>query len=221
MKCPHCLENFFAQWNYQDCHWQGSVAIEPGGHHEKWTVATTRCAACQRIVIHLQNRYHDTGGTIKDRLIQPKGISRAPLPQQVPRQYAEDYIEACTVLADSAKASAALSRRCLQSLLRGEGKVAKSDLYKEIQEVIESKSLPADLAESLDNVRHIGNFAAHPEKSIHSGEVIDVEPGEAEWNLEVIEELFDFYFVRPARLAARRDALNKKLGDAGKRPMKS
>ena len=48
----------------------------------------------------------------------------------------------------------------------------------------------------------------------------NVEPGEAEWNLDVLEDLFDFYFVRPARTAAKVDALNKKLIEAGKPPMK-
>jgi hypothetical protein len=41
-----------------------------------------------------------------------------------------------------------------------------------------------------------------------------VEPGEAEWTLDVLEILFDFYFVQPARLKAKRDALNKKLAEA-------
>jgi hypothetical protein len=33
----------------------------------------------------------------------------------------------------------------------------------------------------LDAIRTIGNFAAHPIKSTSSGEIVDVEPGEAEW----------------------------------------
>jgi hypothetical protein len=49
---------------------------------------------------------------------------------------------------------------------------------------------------------------------------LPVELGEAEWNLDVLESLFDFYFVQPARAKAKRDALNKKLADAGKPPLK-
>ena len=49
---------------------------------------------------------------------------------------------------------------------------------------------------------------------------MDVEPGEAEWNLEALEGLFDFYYVQPARTALRKAALNKKLTDAGKPPIK-
>ena len=65
-------------------------------------------------------------------------------------------------------------------------------------------------------MRAIGNFGAHPIKSKHTGEVMPVAPGEAEWNLDVLEALFDFYFVQPALLAAKKAALDKKLAEAGK-----
>ena len=123
-------------------------------------------------------------------------------------------------VANSPKASAALSRRCLQHLLRTYANIKPGNLADEIQEVIESRTLPSYLSESLDAIRLIGNFAAHPIKSTHTGEIIDVEPGEAEWILDVLESLFDFYFVQPAKLLTKRDALNKKLADAGKKPMK-
>jgi hypothetical protein len=153
-----------------------------------------------------------------ERLVQPKGIARVPLPPEVPPQYTADYGEACTVLSDSAKASAALSRRCLQHLLRDAAKTKNRDLFDQIGEVI--PTLPSHLAEAVDAVRNIGNFAAHPIKSTNTGEIVDVEPGEAEWNLEVLEGLFDFYFVQPAILKKKRDALNAKLAEAKKLRMK-
>ena len=45
-----------------------------------------------------------------------------------------------------------------------------------------------------------------------------MEPGEADWNLDVLESLFDFYYVQPAMLLAKRDALNAKLVAAGNPP---
>jgi hypothetical protein len=53
-------------------------------------------------------------------------------------------------------------------------------------------------------------------KSTNTGEIVDVEPGEAEWNLDVLDSLFDFYFVQPAISAARKAAVNAKLKEAGK-----
>jgi hypothetical protein len=83
-----------------------------------------------------------------------------------------------------------------------------------------ARARPSHLAEAIDAVRNIGNFAAHPLKSQSTGEILPVEPEEAEWNLDVLESLFDFYFVQPAILAKKCDALNIKLSDAGKKPMK-
>lgn len=145
---------------------------------------------------------------------------RPPCPAQVPPKFAEDYSEACLVLSDSPKASAALSRRCLQNLLREAAKVKPDDLSGEIQQVLDSKALRSEIADGLDAIRVIGNFAAHPIKSKQTGEIMTVETGEAEWNLDVLESLFDFYFVQPMILKAKRDALNKKLADVGKSPLK-
>jgi len=50
--------------------------------------------------------------------------------------------------------------------------------------------------------------------------IVDVEDGEAEWNLDVLDLLFDFYFVQPAISAKRKAALNQKLKDAGKPELK-
>lgn len=173
--------------------------------------------------MELVNSENDTNKSLfnpkSKRLIYPKGTTR-PVPPEVPLEFAQDFVEAALVLPDSPKASAALSRRCLQHLLREKAGVKKSNLAAEIQEVIDSKSIPPYLAETIDGVRNIGNFAAHPIKSTSTGEVVPVEPGEAEWNLDVLEAMFEFYFVQPKRVRQQREALDRKLADAGKPTMK-
>jgi len=57
-------------------------------------------------------------------------------------------------------------------------------------------------------------------KSQSTGEVLEVEPGEAEWLLDVLEGLFGFYFVEPGALDDKRRQLNAKLKDAGKPALK-
>jgi hypothetical protein len=47
-------------------------------------------------------------------------------------------------------------------------------------------------------------------------QVIDVEPEEAAWCLEILEEMFDHYYVKPAHAEARKAALDAKLTAAGK-----
>ena len=139
MKCPHCLTDFHDQerTNYIDRDQDGY-----------WGNVFCRCAKCERLVIRLVSatHYYSSSETFEtlltSMLVRPKVAGRSPMPAEVPAQYAEDYNEACLVLADSPKASAALSRRCLQHLLREEAKVKHQDLAKEIQEVLDSNVLP-------------------------------------------------------------------------------
>jgi len=146
----------------------------------------------------------------------PKNATARPVPADVPDPYRKDFDEAVAVLPISPKASAALSRRNLQAIIRDKAGIHERDLNTEIQTLIDSKTAPSFICEGLHAVRQIGNFAAHPIKSTSSEEIVDVEEGEAEWNLDVLESLFDFYFVQPAVTAKRKAELNKKLKDAGK-----
>ena len=219
MKCPHCLDSIHDQWE-----WVSLGNDKDGG----WAVGRALCPGCSRFIInitHVPANYaagHSLGSGIGSAgsQVYPEGTGRAPLPAEVTGAIAADYQEACNVLTKSSKASAALSRRCLQNLLREKANVKPSDLYAEIEEVIKSEKVPSHLSEMLHAVRAIGNFAAHPLKSTNTGEVIDVEPNEAEWNLDTLEALFDFYFVQPARAAVKKAALNQKLTEAGKPPLK-
>ena len=160
------------------------------------------------------------GGSLTEIIVYPKTTAR-PVPPEVDLAFENDFREACLVIGDSEKASAALSRRCLQKLLiEKAGAKEKATLDSQIQEVLDSGVLQSQLADAIDAIRTVGNFGAHPIKSTHTGEVIEVELGEAEWLLDTLEGLFDFYFVQPAILERKRDALNKKLEEAGKSKLK-
>ena len=224
MQCPHCLVEF---------HDEKIIDYLGNDSEGKWGIECYNCPnpKCKKSIYYLikgdiYKPAHKSIYYIRDdvyavkQLIRPKGTNRPPVPLQVPIEFSEDYSEACLILSDSPKASAALSRRCLQYILREKSNVKKSDLAKEIQEVLDTNALPSYIAESVDAIRNIGNFAAHPLKSKSSGEILPVETGEAEWTLDVIELLFDFYFVQPEKIQLKRQALNLKLNDAGKPDMK-
>ena len=195
-----------------------------------WWLEKISCPACKRLILTLvksddyaANTAHS--GKIPDGiehavLIYPKGTNRSPVPPEVPDDFTDDYREACLVIADSPKASAALSRRCLQHILREKAGVKQpNDLAKAIQEVVDDPATPSIISATLDMVRNIGNFSAHPNKSTRTGEIMDVEPMEAEWCLDTIEVLFDFYFVRPAGIERRIQTVNEKLAEIGKPQM--
>jgi uncharacterized protein DUF4145 len=211
MDCPSCRHAVAFQPN----------AVNLGVDPVKGNLQTRSmlCPNCGRMIVVLWGSSGAANGIAGDVLIWPRSTGRPPTPAEVPEAIANDYAEACLVLHDSPKASAALSRRCLQHILRDRAGVKAGNLADEIDQVLGTKTLPGGVAEALDAVREIGNFAAHPNKSTSSGEVIDVEPDEADWNLDVVESLMDIYYVQPVRMAAKKAALNQKLADAGKKPV--
>jgi hypothetical protein len=214
MKCPHCLVAFHVR---RESFQLGLDATS------SWAISKTLCPTCGKYIFELVESTSKVGGEYhskRKRLIYPQAIARTPLSTHVPEEFSADYKEACITLPDSPKASAALSRRCLQHLLRENAGAKQRDLVKQIQQVLDSGQLPSYLSGSLDAVRNIGNFAAHPAKSTSTGEIVEVEPGEAEWNLDVLEALFDFYFVQPKLIEVKKAALNEKLKDAEKPEMK-
>ena len=214
MKCPHCLIAI----HYEPI--RNPVCSEERG---RWLISNQACPACKKQIIYLELVFEDPVGSknvlIDAFLAYPRDVAREALSPEVPEEFAGDYREACAIPSGSPKASAALSRRCLQHLIREKAGITRKNLFNEIQDLINSSQLPGYLADGIDAVRQIGNFAAHPMKSTNTGEILDVEAGEAEWLLEILEGLFDFYFVQPAELKRRKDALNKKLTEAGKNPM--
>jgi Domain of unknown function (DUF4145) len=223
MKCPYCN----LQISLEETHiktWELYDDIET----PIYGVSCGNCSACEELIVMfvkgelyledlglMTRAYKETYSEI----IYPK-FPVKNLEPEVPDRYKKDFIEASKVLSVSPKASAALSRRILQDVFREELGISKPNLAQEIDEFIKKKDVPTYLTDAVDAVRNIGNFAAHPLKDTNTGEIVEVEAGEAEWLLEVNESLFDFVFVQPKRLAERKKNLNAKLKSIGKPPMK-
>ena len=218
MKCPHCMIAFSPNWTTDET--LHEIEEERGMGRFEMRGRMTNCPECGKGSMYAVRHHRFGAGDDSITLVYPRS-GRMPLGPEVPAVHAENYREASWVLGDSPKASAALSRRALQHLLRDVANIPASDLSREIDAVLAAHVLPTHLAGAIDAVRNIGNFAAHPVKSTNTGEIVDVEAGEAEWLLDVIEGLFDFYFVQPAVLEKKREMLNEKLKAAGKPEMKS
>ncbi|MGS4906638.1 DUF4145 domain-containing protein [Aeromonas sp. 25-248] len=215
MICPHC--NIAIHKNYHEVKLGRCGSNNVGGQYY-WFAGLQECPSCSQTIINLRSSLLQNGGFVQkhDFIAFPQTLgSRAAAPMEVPLAIAADYNESALVLSLSAQASAALSRRCLQHLLADTGLSTNSNLDRAITEA-KGKGLPSHIADHLDAVRAIGNFAAHTQKSVNTGEILPVEPHEAEWNLEVLDMLFDFCYVQPAKNAARRAALDAKLAEAGK-----
>ena len=217
--CPHCSVTVF-------------LATKPTVIGQDidgiWFMHIARCPNCERFSIELsrQSRADELYAPehfrahlppIKLRAY-PRSTQRNP-PPQVPEEFTKDYAEAALIIQDSPKSSAALSRRLLQHLLREKAGAHYHNLFDAINHVIDEANLPSHITESLHTLRQLGNFAAHPNKSKNTSEIIEIEHGEAEWCLDVIDALYDHYFVGPAKTQLAKDALNDKHREAGFQPV--
>lgn len=205
MKCPHCTVEIHPNADTNHMYYSNRTI--------GWTYEVIPCPACKEFIISL-----DPPRDAKF-LVYPRGANRGPVPPEVPGNISSDYVEACNVLPISPKASAALARRCLQNILRAHGYTAK-DLATEIDMLLDEpdtkKAIPSTLRMTVDGIRNFGNFSAHPISDVTSLQIIEVEPEEAEWCLEILEGLFDHFYVGPALAAKKKAALDAKLAAAGK-----
>lgn len=221
MKCPHCNTGVNTKWEessaYADDLQNPVTGVE---------IAHGRCPECDGIIVKLvrgslgfADYQYFVNNLQSEEIIYPKFSTRF-IENEVPEPYRSEFKEATAILNLSPKASAALSRRMLQNILHHQYKIQKRSLADEIEEFIKMQGVPSHLAGAIDAIRNIGNFGAHPMKNTNTGEIVDVESGEAEWLLDVLESLFDFAFVQPSRLEERKQKLNNKLQQLGKPPMK-
>jgi hypothetical protein len=105
------------------------------------------------------------------------------------------------ILEDSHRMSAVFARRILSSLLKQYAKLPGERLTKDVDAFIADKSLPLPLRlrENLHSLRKMGDFGAHEREDEADGTIIDIDPEEAKWTLEVIADLFDYFIVEPER----------------------
>lgn len=113
------------------------------------------------------------------------------LPSYIPQSIINDYDEACLIRDLSPKASATLSRRCLQGMIRDYWDVSKDNLYQEI-ESIKDKLDPLTWS-AITAIRKIGNIGAHMERDINV--IVDVEPKEAQLLIGLIETLIKEWYI--------------------------
>ena len=162
-----------------------------GPYIERDTIAIDfyRCPKCHNtsiIASNLGNYFK------KDFAMFIHPISNAKqFPNYIPEAIREDYEEAYAIVNLSPKASATLSRRCLQGMIRDFWNINKPKLFDAINE-LKDKVTPSQW-KAIDAIRSIGNIGAHMEKDINT--IIDVDPDEAEKLLKLIELLVDKWYI--------------------------
>lgn len=188
LKCPHCGIILTKRLNHKATYF--SVQGFSNNHEEgsSFSIHTYYCPECENPTIFFKgsNKYFDG----LNSCIFPQSLAKK-FPDYVPLQIREDYEEAYAILNLSPKASATLSRRCLQGMIHDFHNVHEKNLNAEIT-ALKEKVSPHEWA-VLDNMRSLGNIGAHMEHDINL--IIDIEPSEAEKLLKVIEHFIEKWYV--------------------------
>lgn len=226
--CPYCnqfmavndsvLQKRYLSFNYVTKHLDDSThKTGPSGminpdtnkeyhnfYDELIEVLIYRCpnSDCGKFSIYLNG----IGNEVRNIHMTIKPTSSAKIfPDYIPEQLRIDYEEAYKILYLSPKASATLSRRCLQGMIRDYWCISEKTLYAEITKL--KDKIPIDLWNVINSVRQLGNIGAHMEKDINL--IVDIDSDEAENLIKLIELLFkEWYIAREERNRLFSDIVN-------------
>ena len=204
--CPFCNRDATLQIQDRVLGWKEFTIQEPADGHKAlvWRYVVCPNPRCKKFTLRvslLECGWDEgegqwmPGEPIRTWDLIPSSRAKA-FPDYVPKPILDDYNEACLIVDLSPKASATLSRRCLQGILRNFWGVSPGNLAGEISQ-IKHKTDPLTW-DAIDSVRKIGNVGAHMEKDIDL--IVDVDPNEAEMLVGLIEILIkDWYVAREER----------------------
>jgi hypothetical protein len=136
---------------------------------------------------------------------------RPRLSEDVPLDYADDYHAACQIYFYSPESTAALSRRLLQRLLAAKAGASDGALVDQIRRAVLGPDMPAYLKQGLQMYSRLAGLDSEENKSLRPEALAGVEPGEAEWLLDVLQSMFDLYFVQPARLQRKQQSIEEMI----------
>jgi hypothetical protein len=190
--CPFChkeiaksLDTYKEYWITRDRIGMQSTPPSPG----QLRISYYTCPNCKEISIILNLDCDPTIGTVN---IRPKSLAKH-FPEYVPISIRQDYEEAYSVLHLSPKASATLSRRCIQGMIHDKWNIKLKNLNQEISS-LRDKIEPV-LWTAIDSLRQLGNIGAHMEKDVNS--IIDIDSNEAEKLLILVEVLIKEWYIVP------------------------
>ena len=196
--CPYCnTKTTINSGNYTQSESSMTIECKEGYKllQNQWIVCPNRECMSTTLIATLYNYKYENNDWKKKELVNTwkllPGSYAKVYPNYIPKALINDYQEASAILELSPKASATLSRRCLQGIIRDFWKVSKPTLFAEIN-AIEDKIDPLTF-KSIDSVRKVGNIGAHMEKDIDL--IIDVEPKEAFLLIQLIELLFEEWYI--------------------------
>lgn len=146
------------------------------------------CPECQNRTVTIEGhgeQYEKIHATVL-----PDSLAKQ-FPDYIPAPIRQDYEEAYKILNLSPKASATLSRRCLQGMIHDFWDIKGKNLNCEIT-ALKDKVNPSEW-KVIDSLRKLGNIGAHMEKDINT--IVEIDESEAEQLLKLIEHLIKQWYI--------------------------
>ncbi|WP_326971886.1 DUF4145 domain-containing protein [Citrobacter freundii] len=148
------------------------------------------------------NGYYRPVDELEAWVNRPSGLYKQ-FPDYVPSPILADYKEAVLIKDLSPKASATLSRRCLQGMIRNVWNVKPARLVDEIKAI--EGQIESGMWKAIDAIRNIGNIGAHMENDINV--IVDVDPDEAEMLIGLLELLIQEWYIERHERQLRVEAI--------------
>ena len=198
--CPHCstflpihesiYRKYSVSFEISQLIFPAHSRISTAQQDSKIELEFFKCPNCGEYIILARG----IGDSVKNVFTPffPQSLAKR-FPDYVPEAIRTDYKEAYAIVNLSPKASATLSRRCLQTMIRDFWGISKNRLVDEIVALADGDKVPAAQRKILHGLREIGNIGAHPETDVNT--IIDIEPADAEKLLKVIELLIKQWYV--------------------------
>ena len=220
-RCPFCGQNStVTSINY---HQSGNTLYcgSKGGPEYYVTLRAIQCpnGECNELSLSAELStaqlislgHYSAGEPIETWQLRPRSSAK-PLPSYVPEEIRNNYTEACLIQFDSPKASAAMSRRCLQGIIRDFWDIPpnkRGNLGAEISQIKEK--VDPSTFDSIIAVREVGDIGAHMTKNVDT--IVNVEPEEAALLIELIETLIDDWYVARHKREERNIKLRETADD--------
>jgi hypothetical protein len=236
MQCPTCRQHTPDAWTQLSRVFTGGgyvneLTVEPPlvdgvtlGAGSLVSIDHMACAnpACRELIIRVHENTNVPPGyqletSTRTWIARPKSASR-PIDPLVPDPFRTDYLEAAAILEPSPRMSAALARRIVFDLLEGYAGIKEYTLKAGLDKFVADTAHPQRIRDNLQHLREIGDFGAHTQKD-EADVILDVSREDAEWTLDLIDRLFEYFIVEPEKDKRLRRAWDQKLSDAGRKPI--
>jgi hypothetical protein len=160
------------------------------------------------------------------RFVYPLGASspRDPLPEIVPKSMRSDYEEAAAILDISPRMTTVLTSKVLYDLLEKYAGIAEYTLNGSIKKFVADTSHPKRIRQNLGHWREIRDFSAHTKRNQNPedeefGQIIEAGREEADWTLDTLDTLFEYFITQPATDERLRAKWDRNIADADRNPI--